>query len=237
MRFSRDDLVGLTILDGLPREQLDWFCEHGEKVELATGEHMFDRGKPADSMWIVVQGLIQGFEEHGGQWLLVATTGRGQVTGMLPFSRMTQYPRVTVAAEPSEVLRVSASDFPDMVSVSPEVGRRLVAEMSDRVRGDVRLEQQSEKMVALGRLSAGLAHELNNPVSAVRRAAALIAEEHQRLPGLVMALVRHGVSVAGLQGLERLRGRVKELADSPCGTWRASPGIFVTKASPMPWRG
>ncbi|MGD8277888.1 MAG: ATP-binding protein [Gemmatimonadota bacterium] len=214
MHFSTDDLVGLTILDGLPREHLDWFSEHGEKIELAPGQHMFDRGKSADSMWIVVEGLIQGFEEHGGQWLLVATTRRGEVTGMLPFSRMTHYPRHTVAAEPSKVLRVSVSDFPGMLRVSPEAGKRLVAEMTDRTRGDVRLEQQSEKMIALGRLSAGLAHELNNPASAVRRAATLISEQRERLPGLVMALVRQGVSLAALEGLERLRVRAKGFASA-----------------------
>ena len=106
---------------------------------------MFDRGQVADSLWIVVRGVIQGFEEIGGQWLLVATTVRGQVTGMLPFSRMTHYPRHTVAAEPSAVLRLDASLFGELLGVSQEVGRRLVAQMSDRVRGDVRLEQQAKK--------------------------------------------------------------------------------------------
>jgi len=205
MSFTRDELRPLDILEGLPDEQLDWFAEHGEKVTLQPGEHMFDRGQVADSLWIVVNGVIQGFEEIGGQWLLVATTIRGQVTGMLPFSRMTQYPRHTVAAEPSEVLRLDASLFKELLDVSQEVGRRLVAQMSDRVRGDVRLEQQGEKMMALGRLSAGLAHELNNPAAAVRRAAALLSEHRAKLPALVMALVRHQVSEEGLAKLEDLR--------------------------------
>ena len=191
MRFTTAELRSLAILEGLPDAHLDWFSEHGERIVLDSGDHMFDRGRVADALWIVVKGVIQGFEEIGGQWLLVATTVRGEVTGMLPFSRMTHYPRHTVAAEPSEVLRLDASLFKELLTVSEEVGRRLVAEMSDRVRGDVRLEQQGEKMMSLGRLSAGLAHELNNPAAAVFRAAARLSEHRARLPGLVMALVRH----------------------------------------------
>jgi len=166
---------------------------------------MFERCQPADALWVVVEGTIQGFEEIGGQRLLVATTERGQVTGMLPFSRMTHYPRDTVAAEPSIVLRVPAEQFPEIFGVSHEIARRLVAQMSDRVRHDVRLEQQSERMVALGRLSAGLAHELNNPASAIRRAAIRLGEHRGKLPGLVTSLVKHHLDEAALRRLEQLR--------------------------------
>ena len=206
MKCTRDELRPLTILEGLPDADLDWLCEHGERITLGSGERMFDRGQPADALWFVVKGAIQGFEEIGGQWLLVATTVSGKVTGMLPFSRMTHYPRHAVAREPSEVLRLDASLFKELLNVSPEIGRRLVAHMSDRVRGDVRLEQQGEKMMALGRLSAGLAHELNNPAAAVRRAATKLSEYRAKLPALVMALVRHHVSEQGLEKLEQLRG-------------------------------
>jgi signal transduction histidine kinase len=220
--FTSEDLRSLAILEGLPDEVLEWFCDHGTCVELDAGDHMFEPGDPADALWLVVDGTIQGFEEHGGQWLLVATTRRGEVTGMLPFSRMTHYPRYTLAAEPSRVLRLDASLFRGLLNVSEELGRRLVARMSDRVRGDVRLEQQSEKLMALGRLSAGLAHELNNPAAAVRRAAARLSEHRAALPGLVVALVGHHVSEEGLKKLERFRTLARESGTAPAGTLELS---------------
>lgn len=205
MKFTRDDLRQLKIFQGLPDAHLDWICEHSVRLEIESGSRMFERGKPATALWVVVEGVIQGFEEIGGQWLLVATTMAGEVTGMLPFSRMTHYPRHTIAAEPSVVLRMEASRFGQLLEVSHEIGQRLVAQMSDRVRGDVRLEQQNEKMMALGRLSAGLAHELNNPAAAIRRASARLAEHRSTLPRLVTALARRQLQDASLQRLERLR--------------------------------
>jgi len=205
VKFSCDELRPLAIFQGLPDSQLDWVCNRGERIELPTGSRMFERGQPASAMWVVVEGVIQGFEEIGGQWLLVATTRVGEVTGMLPFSRMTHYPRHTVAAEPSVVLKLAASCFNELLEVSHELGQRLVAQMSDRVRGDVRLEQQNEKMVALGRLSAGLAHELNHPAAAIRRASARLSEHRSTLPALVTALSRRQLADHSLERLERLR--------------------------------
>ncbi|HXV59261.1 MAG TPA: ATP-binding protein [Vicinamibacteria bacterium] len=203
-KFAVDELRGLEIFEGLSDDQLAWFCEHGTGFELESGEHMIERGDPADYMFVVVTGTIDGYEEHGGQWLVVASTGRGKVTGMLPFSRMTHYPRYVVAVEPSQVLFVHKRDFQEMLSVSLEVGQRLVASMSDRVRGDVRLEQQQEKMVALGKLSAGLAHELNNPAAAVGRAAATLLEHLVKLPECVSGLMGQHLDETAIDAIRQL---------------------------------
>ena len=209
MTFTTDELRTVAILEGLPEEPLAWLADHGERVDLASGDRLFERGQPADFMLIVVLGTIQRFEEIRGQWLLVATTRQGEVTGTLPCSRMTDYPGNAVATEASQVLRVRKTDFPEMLHVSEELGRRLVAVMSDRVRGDVRLEQQRERMAALGRLSAGLAHELNNPAAAVRRSAASLSEQLATLSALVLGLVRHEVDEAAMAATDELTQLVR----------------------------
>jgi signal transduction histidine kinase len=205
MEFTNDELRELTILKGLPEWVLSWLCEHGTRIELATGDRLFTRGHPADYMFIVAQGTIQRYEEIAGQWLVVASTGTGEVSGMLPFSRMTHYPGHTVATVPSQILRLNKSDFNELLTVSHELGQRLVAEMSNRVRRDVRLEQQREKMVALSRLSAGLAHELNNPTAAIRRTSESLGQCLAEQFSISMKFARENLGQDILDAIERFR--------------------------------
>lgn len=213
-KFTVDELRSVSLFSGLDDDQLAWFCEHGEKIELNPGDRMLERGQPADEMFVVVTGSVDGYEQVGGQLLVVATTEPGQATGTLPFSRMTHYPRYVVAVEPSRVLRVDKRDFREMLNVAWEVGARLVAQMSDRVRGNTRLEQQTEKMMALGKLAAGLAHELNNPAAAVGRAAATLSEQLTRMPACASGLMRQQLdddAIAAIRHLPTLV-RVEESA-------------------------
>jgi signal transduction histidine kinase len=68
------------------------------------------------------------------------------------------------------LIKFPAALFPELIQTIPELTARLVALMSDRIREGTRIEQQRDRLVSLGKLSAGLAHELNNPASAAKRA-------------------------------------------------------------------
>lgn len=101
----------------------------------------------------------------------------GQMTGLLPFSRMKGYGGQGFAVSPVWALLIPKSLFPEMLEAIPSMAQRVVSTLLDRVREVTRIEQQAEKLTALGKLAGNLAHELNNPASAAQRAASSLAAE------------------------------------------------------------
>jgi signal transduction histidine kinase len=166
---SKDELRTVAVFHDLPDEQLDWFLERCSEVRLAPGEISIRAGDTADRMAVVLEGELQARLEGSSE--AVFTTKAGAVTGVLPYSRMKTFPATSRAVLPSRILVFPASLFDDLLSHMPELGRRLVATMVDRTREVTRAEQQRDRLAALGKLSAGLAHELNNPAAAARRTA------------------------------------------------------------------
>jgi signal transduction histidine kinase len=165
-----------NVFADLPDDQLIWLAERAQDFHFTPGEVMIQEGSPADAMIVYLEGESQGRRESGGRETPTFTARAPQVTGMLPFSRMTTFPLTIRAVTPVRVLRFPTSIFPEMLQRMPELGPRLVGVMSDRIREVTRVEQQRDKLAALGKLSAGLAHELNNPASATKRAASRLRE-------------------------------------------------------------
>ncbi|HEX7239858.1 MAG TPA: cyclic nucleotide-binding domain-containing protein, partial [Longimicrobiaceae bacterium] len=163
-------LRGIALLADLPDAGLAWLAEHGEWLELEHGEVANRSGDPADSMVLVLEGELQARRPETGDEV-VFRAAAGEVSGLLPFSRMTSYVAETRAFGTTRLVRIARDHFPEMLRAVPVLEGRLVGLMTDRVRETTRRDQQREKLMALGRLSAGLAHELNNPAAAAVRAA------------------------------------------------------------------
>jgi signal transduction histidine kinase len=163
-------------LHGLEQAEYEWLATHAIEVFAESGAVVFHEGEPAAKMAILLQGEIYVRRERGGPAALFI--GRaGQITGLLPYSRMKAYGGLGYTSAASWWLEFDRSLFPEMLKAIPSLTERVVGILLDRVREVTRMEQQSEKLNALGKLAGNLAHELNNPASAAQRSAAGILEE------------------------------------------------------------
>src|SRR6201996_9849455 len=135
-------------------------------------------------------------------------------------------------ASPTWVLEYEKSTFPEMVAAVPSITQRCVNVLLDRVREVTRMEQQTEKLAALGKLSANLAHELTNPASAAQRAASGLLDElhvygHEkfRLGGLCLSeshlLVVRKWQEAVHEHAKEIRGKTEDIAtrEDQLSTW------------------
>ena len=173
-----DRLIAHKTLGGVPRAELEWIAEHGEYHHFHAGDIVASKSAPAVYMIIVLEGhmAIHVATAAGAAPRKVMEWRGGDITGTLPYSRMTNPPGDNVAVEDSECIHVHSNLFPEMIAHCPSVTAILVHIMIDRARHFTSTDWQDEKTMSLGRLAAGLAHELNNPASAVSRSATLLGD-------------------------------------------------------------
>ncbi len=170
-----DALRQVAALHGLADREYEWLATRCEEVCYPAGAALFREGDPATKMSIILRGEIHVRRQQSGVSLFLGRSG--QITGVLPFSRMKTHGGEGFAATDVWGLQLDREQFPEMLAAIPSMGQRCVSVLLDRVREMTRLEQQTEKLNALGKLAGNLAHELNNPASAAQRAASGLIEE------------------------------------------------------------
>src|ERR1017187_896924 len=207
----------VPVFEGLPDDQITWFLSQSQELSLKAGDVYARQGDPADAMFVILDGHLQGRGELGGD-TIIFDLEPGDVTGLLPFSRMKQFTVSGRAESDSRALRFPASLFPDLVQRMPVLTQRLVGMMSDRIREVTRLEQQQDRLAALGKLSAGLAHELNNPASAAKRAASQLRDILKRIRDASHDLGRRELTPTQKAEIEKFEASLTQQNEPPLDT-------------------
>jgi signal transduction histidine kinase len=211
-------------LHGLTLEERLWLARNGREVVANSGEILFEEGSAAEHMVLILKGEIHVRRQHGGAMALFI--GRtGQMTGILPYSRMKSYGGQGIAITPVWGLLIHRDVFPEMLEAIPSMAQRSVSSLLDRVREVTRIEQQAEKLSALGKLAGNLAHELNNPASAAQRAASILMEALQANRNNRFKLVKLALKEEQIRAVvaweEKVLGRVL-----PLSTYSLESGAF-----------
>jgi len=194
----------------LPDDQLRWFADNAEDHRFKTGDVVFRKGDKADVMVVYLEGEIHAYwdeSDHDIVYIGRAGEQMTEVSGMLPFSRMKEFTVTGRAVSDVRLLRFPVRLFPEMMQRMPVLVERLVGIMSDRVRESTTLDQQQDKLMALGKLSAGLAHELNNPAAGATRAANDLIETLKELRSADMRLCSHDLTASQQESIDAFESK------------------------------
>ncbi|MDU0369974.1 sensor histidine kinase [Hymenobacter endophyticus] len=206
------DLTRIATFAGLPPETLTWLLAQGEQRCFEPGEVVSRVGDEAEYMMAVLAGGMQFYVLHNGNREPAFRVEAGHVSGVLPYSRLRIIRGESVAVGETWLYLLHRSKFPELEQVSPELVQRLVSLMSDRARQEARTQERDDKLRALGKLSAGLAHELNNPAAAIMRAAEGLSRNLQARPTQLQQLVQHCPSPEALAQLVQLAAAITPAA-------------------------
>ncbi|WP_439555440.1 Crp/Fnr family transcriptional regulator, partial [Dyadobacter sp.] len=181
--ISVQDLKAIPVFADVPEDQLQWMIDKSNHYELQEGEYLGKPEEPLNGTHILFSGRVELYRIQNNSKHTIAELLPGTVTGILPFSRGKVGVAFAQCLEVTQVMTFPKELLHELIVNNYELTQALVVVMTSRVREFTELEQQNEKMMALGKLSAGLAHELNNPAAAIVRGSVSLKKHLLMQPG------------------------------------------------------
>ena len=213
-RVTAAELLLFPLFADEDPEAIEWIASQMTVRSIEPGDVLAREGEPITEFQVILEGEIQ-FRRDADPSASVIVASAGQAIGVLPFSRLkTSIGRVW-AVRFSRIAAMDASHLHELVSRAPTLAQRLVSQMTDRTREATRATERSNRLLALGKLAAGLAHELNNPASAAVRSSARLREVINERRKSALALRSEKTSEPALQIMTDLSQRVAECVSTP----------------------
>lgn len=205
---TAEELKCVIALKDQPVELLQWILDNSQYHEYEDGCCVRKLGEPQNELYFILEGSINFYMDVNGRQVYYFTFGNdtatGGVSGLLPYSRMKSSPGHAYAVGKLRAIMMHKDHFPELEHRSPELIQRLVSYMTERARLFATIQLQHEKVSALGKLSAGIAHELNNPASAISRIASELLKKLQLNYELTEELLKQGIKAEDIRSIREL---------------------------------
>jgi len=218
---SKSDLIARlaahAAIGSVPARELEWVATHGEFLDVMPGDFVGHKGEPLPGMVVMLSGRVEGRLDRGtGRRFTLASDG-GELTAQLPYSRAQQLQFDIIAVQQTQAVLIRRELFPELIRECPTIVEIAVHVMLERSRLMTSASAADDKMMSMGRLAAGLAHELNNPASAASRSA-------KQLGAALSDAQRSTEALGRLNLSEAQRARIEDVA---AGTLMPmSTGVF-----------
>ncbi len=203
-----DELKKNIALHDLPDEQLEWILAHSETKEYDDGDVMIETGEPIDDMYFILEGKTNFYMNVNGQLVYYHTVENndltGGVTGVLPYSRLKSSPGNSYAVGKMRALKLHKKYFQELEQLNPDFIQRLIGYMTERARVFATTQMQQEKVSALGKLAAGIAHEMNNPAAAINRISAELDKKLKQNFELTEELLKYNITPGLIHNIREL---------------------------------
>jgi signal transduction histidine kinase len=203
-----EELRQVPLFEGLTEGQLREVLEEGSEEFIPAGEVGGREGEPVDHLYVILEGEFRWSKKVDGGEVVMNTYGSGEFFAEVPLLLGKPFLATWRALADSRVFALPNETFRRMLTTHPSFSNAVLEMLAQRIQVLYSVAQQRERLSSLGTLAAGLAHELNNPVSASRRAAGRLREGSENLRSLGMKLTRAAsrgeIDPARLDALERI---------------------------------